>query len=153
MDNIVIKNGKEYLSKRIISAVGWECERLLNKLAPISRRVLGPEHPTTKDIEFGQKLNRSKMRTDDSINKYEAGGYSDEEEKYVVIRGPLPNPRIWDEEQIMTVAINDIIYLPGTAVICHGLKNAAHLNGKIGDIRSRDNSTVDVLWCALRTRV
>ena len=123
---------------------GLECERLLNKLAPISRRVLGPEHPTTKDIEFGQKLNRVRlveMSTDDSINKYEAGGYSDEEEKYVVIRGPLSNPRIWDEEQIMTVAINDIIYLPGTAVICHGLKNAAHLNGKIGDIRSRDNST------------
>ena len=122
---------------------GLECERLLNKLAPISRQVLGPEHPTTKDIEFGQKLNRVRlveMSTDDSIQKYEAGGYSDEEEKYVAIRGPLSNPRIWDEEQIKTVAINDIIYLPGTAVVCHGLKNAAHLNGKIGDVRSRDTS-------------
>jgi hypothetical protein len=31
---------------------------------------------------------------------------------------------------------------PGTPVVCHGLKNkAAYLNGKIGDIRSFDETT------------
>lgn len=41
----------------------------------------------------------------------------------------------------MTVAIDDVKIERGTPVICHGLKNAAHLNGKIGDITSYDGET------------
>ena len=30
--------------------------------------------------------------------------------------------------------------LNGTPVVCHGLKNVPHLNGKIGDVRSFDRN-------------
>jgi hypothetical protein len=42
-----------------------------------------------------------------------------------------------DEEQTYTVANTDIILVLGTPVICHGLEEEeAHINGKIGDVRS-----------------
>jgi hypothetical protein len=45
--------------------------------------------------------------------------------------------------QTLRVDPSDVILKTnGTPVICHGLKNtAAHLNGKIGDIRSFDETT------------
>lgn len=61
-----------------------------------------------------------------------------EEGKYVV-KGPVAHPRTPDEEQTMTVAIIELDIRKGTPVVCHGLKNAAHLNGKIGDVRSFDD--------------
>ena len=69
------------------------------------------------------------------------------------MQGPIINPRIIQEEETLTFAIEDLIYcvqaeqtltvasddlgfVIGTPVICDGLKNATHLNGKIGDLRS-----------------
>ena len=50
-------------------------------------------------------------------------------------------PAIPDEEESMTAAINDIILVQGSPVICHGLQNATYLNGKVGDMTSFDNKT------------
>ena len=55
----------------------------------------------------------------------------DEEEGKHVVSGPVSNQRKPDEEEIMTVVINDIMIRQGSPVICHRLKNAAHLNGKV----------------------
>ena len=48
------------------------------------------------------------MMTDDGIKEYHALRFDDKEGKNVV-KGPISNPRKPDEEEIMTVAINDII--------------------------------------------
>ena len=31
--------------------------------------------------------------------------------------------------------------MPGIPVVCHGLMNASHLNGKMGDVRSLDKKS------------
>lgn len=33
---------------------------------------------------------------------------------------------------------SSLLLEPGTPVVCHGLQNSAHLNGKIGDVRNLD---------------
>jgi len=122
---------------------GLECERLSNKLAIISRRVLGPDHETTRHAEIVLDFCRKRrvgMMTDDGIKVYHALRFDDKEGKHVV-NGPISDPRKPDEEEIMTVAMNDIILIQGSPVMCHGLRNAAHLNGKVGDTRSFDNKT------------
>ena len=44
--------------------------------------------------------------------------------------------------ETFTVPANDILWpVGGTPVVCHGLKNAAHLNGKIGDARGYKAAT------------
>ena len=43
--------------------------------------------------------------------------------------------------EIFTAASKDILWCEGTPVICHGLKKASHLNGKIGDARSFNDGT------------
>ena len=87
---------------------GLECERLSNKLAIISRRVLGPEHEITRHAEIALDLCKGRrvgMMTDDGIKKY----YVLRFDGRLVVTGPISDPRKPDEEEIMTVAINDII--------------------------------------------
>ena len=43
--------------------------------------------------------------------------------------------------ELFTIASKDILRREGTPVICHGLKLASHLNGKIGDARSFNDGT------------
>ena len=67
-----------------------ECEGLSNKMAAISRRVHGPGHSTTKEIE--SMLERSRHRSvgimnDDGIERYEALRFSAEEGRYVRYQG------------------------------------------------------------------
>ena len=49
----------------------------------------------------------------------------------------IASPRKLDEEETLTdVSIEHFTIMKGTPVICHGLKNASHLNGKLGEIVS-----------------
>ena len=89
------------------------------------------------------------MSTPDGPEMFQALRFSDEEGKYV-IKGPICNPRVPDEE--MRVTINHLSLAPGTPVVCKGLKNATHLNGKIGEYMSRTIKEA-AMWCASRTRV
>ena len=53
------------------------------------------------------------------------------------MQGPIAEPRCFQDEELYTVCVDDIIIKSGTPVICHGLEGTlAHLNGKIGDVRS-----------------
>lgn len=54
------------------------------------------------------------------------------------MQGPIQNSRDNREENISIVDTNEIFLRRGTPVVCHGLNNVAHLNGKIGDIRKID---------------
>jgi hypothetical protein len=72
-----------------------------------------------------------------SVLEFEAFGHEDD--KYV-LRGLVAVPEY--RMQRLRVVLNDVILVSlGIPVICHGLSNATHLNGKIGDIRSYDEST------------
>jgi hypothetical protein len=46
-----------------------------------------------------------------------------------------------EDEETFTVTSDDLIYPKGIPVVCHGLVNASHLNGKIGDVRTLDEIT------------
>ena len=78
--------------------------------------------------------------TADGIEWCEALRFSDEEGRYV-IKGPRSHPRKPDEEQVTMVPVDGFRFFKGTPVMCYGLKNAAHLNGKIGGVASRDKET------------
>ena len=79
--------------------------------------------------------------TDDGVKEYHVLIFDSEEGRLIVNVPISSNPRKPDGEESMTVAINDIILIQESPVICHGLKNAAHLNGKVGDMRYFDNKT------------
>jgi hypothetical protein len=124
------------LSKADRTIEAW---RLLKKLIPISTQHHGREHSYTKMLErelTDQKNPRVMLQ---SLGlKFVAVGY--EEDKYV-LRGPIGVP----EEQMQTLRVDptDVVLKNNeTPVVCHGLKNnATYLNGKIGDIRSFDETT------------
>ncbi|KAL9187256.1 hypothetical protein ACHAXT_001359 [Thalassiosira profunda] len=113
-----------------------EAERFLDKLAPLSRRILGPEHPYTECIEVTLRFVKERVVLVNRGNglqlfialRYDCSG------KKCVIQGPLQSPKN------ATFEVNAYPVIPnfGTPVICHGLKSAAHLNGRVGEVRSVD---------------
>lgn len=114
-----------------------EAERLLLKLAATSRRVHGPSHDLTMRVE--SCLKEAKMRIVISMTpsgkkvfqalRWEGGG------KNCTIQGPIVWPRNEQEETTFTVPTKSFVPNNGCPVVCHGLKKAAHLNGKLGDLR------------------
>ena len=119
-----------------------ECVRLSQKLARTSRLVNGPDHEYTRKIN--QVLDYYKGKEGRRIMKWINNDYeycenyfvlriSDDDEDYVILK-----PKT-DEEK--TIAIDGgYMILPGTPVVCHGLKSAAHLNGKLGEVGSFNKS-------------
>ena len=110
----------------------------------ISQRVYGPGREITCNLNFFLDLCREQrvgMMTNDSVREYHVLLFDDEERRLIVNRPISSNPRKPGGKESMTVAINDIILIQESPVICHGLKNAAHLNGKVGETRSFDNKT------------
>jgi hypothetical protein len=76
-----------------------------------------------------------------SVNEwFEAIRYENDGDK-CVIQGPIKDPRVAEEEGTFTVASTEVRPYKGTPVVLHGLKKAAHLNGKIGDVRDYCQST------------
>lgn len=121
-----------------------EAERLLAKLAAISERVHGPDHRLSTDIE--EKLPHFQLRIIMMRYKQEWETFQplryEQDGKTCVVQGPLKDPRNPQEEELLTVSIEDMVLLVGTPVICHGLEGSLdHLNGKIGDIRACDGDT------------
>jgi hypothetical protein len=120
-------------SKRVI-----EAERLLNKLAADSRRIHGPEHNCTRQVN--ERLLHSQLRAVyilpdcNEEQVFQALRYEDEGE-ICVVKGPLSSPRKEEDEGIFHVESNLISPHSGTPVICHGLVSASHLNGQLGDVR------------------
>jgi hypothetical protein len=116
-----------------------EAWRLMKRLISLSKQHHGQDHSCTKGLERLLSISRIQLVRLRSLGlEFEAIGYEDD--KYVV-RGPIGVP----EESITTLTVDPadvILGSNGIPVVCHGLKNnAAYLNGKIGDIRSFDEST------------
>ena len=117
-----------------------EAERLLTKLVAISRQVYGEDHRCTrKTAPLLKKCKRRLVGLADPDSKgsfqalrYENGG------EICVVTGPIDDDDDKDENegQMFPVASAMMLLLPGCPVMCYGLINAFHLNGKLGEIRS-----------------
>jgi hypothetical protein len=118
-----------------------EAERLLPKLIAISRRVHGSDHNQTRRAVALLQQARERWIVLHSVNEwFEAIRYENDGDK-CVIQGPIKDPRVAEEEGTFTVASTEVRPYKGTPVVLHGLKKAAHLNGKIGDVRDYCQST------------
>jgi hypothetical protein len=118
-----------------------EAARLLKTLVATSRRVHASDHKETKDVVL--LLQRMQMRCvyhDVQPRGYQALRYENDGKK-CVIQGPINEPRVTKKEATFTVPSTDIRVAFGTPVVLHGLKKAAHLNGKMGDVRDYCQST------------
>jgi hypothetical protein len=141
-----------------------EAERLAKEIELKCRRVLGPEHNTTKrtvamlqhckeryvhllhsgdqhglfnalnfesggvrDCIFKQKV------TNTQIALIKTGQYSGD--KYLVT-GPIADRAELKGELELYIASDIVFPCPGCPVVCHGLKSATHLNGKLGSLRT-----------------
>eukprot|EP00984_Skeletonema_dohrnii_P001427 scaffold454_cov158-Skeletonema_dohrnii-CCMP3373.AAC.2 len=127
-----------------------EATRLLLKLVKIGRQVHGPDHNCTSDAV--SSLNKVKERlviVKSQMSWYVVLGYENDGSD-CVLKGHLPESADDPQEEgsdpilpgkgVAVIPITDILPLPGTPVICHGLRlrSSSHLNGKIGDVRSLD---------------
>mmetsp|Transcript_40665 Transcript_40665/g.85432 ORF Transcript_40665/g.85432 Transcript_40665/m.85432 type:complete len:433 (+) Transcript_40665:252-1550(+) len=121
-----------------------EAERLSKKLVAICRRVHGPNHKLTKNVQSTLELVARRLVMvpyENDVELFQALRYEDDGEKCVV-KGPINTGSAdTNEETILTVDTDDVYPTVGLPVVCHGLKNASYLNGKLGDVRGIDEKT------------
>ena len=147
-----IKSGINYAAGLINANQLIEAERFLSKLTATSRQVYGEDHNCTSNAIA--LLKKSKMRLvllltePDSDGTFQAMRYENGGE-ICVVTGPIADVTslIADENnegQLFRVESATVHPKVGCPVICHGLQNAPHLNGKLGEVRSfaKDSSGV-----------
>ncbi|KAL3786380.1 hypothetical protein ACHAW5_004777 [Stephanodiscus triporus] len=142
---VTIQSGLDYAELLKKSRRGIEAEQLVMKLASGSRRVHGLAHNCTVradlileyfKVRFVVVMMPDKLGIGLGLGKeFQALRYENDG-LISVVTGPITNPRRGDNERIFHVASDLIHPTPGTPVICHGLINASHLNGKVGDVRA-----------------
>ena len=123
-----------------------EAERLIRKLVPLSRRILGPHHDTTKRAESVQDRIIVQRIVYIAGTVYDADGRVEEYPyralRYdnngmdIVVHGPLTKPK--NKQTQLTVPAASVSPAPGAPVMIIGLDNqTSHFygNGKIGDLR------------------
>jgi hypothetical protein len=136
MDSIItIQSGIMYT--RTLGTMGHciKAERLVTKLATMSRRVHGPDHKITIDADKLQKQFMARhvfVLPDDKL--FQALRYENDGE-ICVVTGPILEPRNTANEGMYHIANSQVIPRKGCPVICHGLVSASHLNGELGEVR------------------
>jgi len=119
-----------------------EAERLLRKLLDISRLTHGSEHGCTKNVLGALQRVTTRLvlvaLPSDILGLFQALRYENDGEESCVVRGPVLDQRQIELEDVYTMDSIDVIPIVGTPVICHSLQKAAHLNGKIGEVRDFD---------------
>ena len=121
-----------------------KAERLLEKLVATSRRVYGDDHNyTSKNVSLLKKCKARLVRLaflhDDEIFlalKYENDG------EICIVFGPVIENH-FEKGKILNVASTMVHPNAGCPVICFGLINAPHLNGKLGEVRSISDANKD----------
>ena len=111
----------------------------------MSHCVHGPEHRVTFDPD--KLLEKCKERyvvmlPDDK--PFQALRYENDGE-ILVVQGPLTWPRNNADERIYQAENNLVLPQKGSAVICHGLVSASHLNGKLGEVRNMKEDGAGIL--------
>mmetsp|Transcript_35790 Transcript_35790/g.86395 ORF Transcript_35790/g.86395 Transcript_35790/m.86395 type:complete len:505 (-) Transcript_35790:294-1808(-) len=120
-----------------------DAERLLTKLLPITKRVHGPGHNDTQQVESALqhlKVRKVTIEVEGEQTYFQALRYEEHGMK-CVIQGPVTEPRNIQEETEATVTSDDFSFLLGTPITCHGLDDSPELNGRVGDLRAWDNET------------
>jgi hypothetical protein len=139
-----IRSGLSYAKQLRSDIRRIEAERLVAKLATISRRVHGPDHRMT--IEAAELLELCKERyviVLPECQMFRALRYENDGEICVVM-GPITKPRMIEDERVYNVEWNLVIPNIGCPVICHGLVSASHLNGKPGEVRNLKHNEPDI---------
>jgi hypothetical protein len=143
---ITIRRGELYAHALYCSNQGVVAERLLTKLAAISRQVHGPTHNSSlsatsalKDIKERRVFIDSRKEWFHAL-RYENDGLS------CVVKGPVVESPHGYEDHMLTLSlpITDVLPAPGTPVVCQGLSERAHLNGKIGDTQGFNGGQFEV---------
>ena len=119
-----------------------EAERLVTKLATISRRVLGPDHKITIDaVELLKEVKVRFVNILPDMKPFQALRYENDGE-ICVVQGPIIEPRRVDDERLYRVESHLIHPVVGCPVMCHCLGIASHLNGELGEVRNvEENET------------
>ena len=136
-----ITSGFNYVNMFGSAHRGIEGERLLVKLAALSRRVHGPNHNCTIMADKGLRKIKSRYvyvmpdnvpprSCDDWKDEFLALRYENDG-KICVLSGPITRPR--REEREKTFRVSSYLIVPNNEcpIICHGLVGASHLNGNL----------------------
>ncbi|KAL7540279.1 hypothetical protein ACHAWF_006636 [Thalassiosira exigua] len=116
-----------------------EGERLMRKCVSISRRLLGANYKTTKDAEqVLQKMIKRLVRLQSHDGVFEVLRYDDDCMGSCTVKGLTAQYR---GKPTFSVNMGRVTLMPGTPVVCYGLKNAKHLNDEMGDARILDEPT------------
>ena len=121
-----------------------QAERLLTKLAAVCRQVHGPDHTMTKLVKaaLGKRERYVVAKNVEDQWMYFVALEYVEEGKKCRLQGPVTNPRNVEAERSYIYPTEDVRLTAGIPVFCEGLEDdLSHLNGKIGDVRSRKRET------------
>ncbi|KAL7547715.1 hypothetical protein ACHAWF_010993, partial [Thalassiosira exigua] len=118
-----------------------EAMRALEGLVVEARRKDGDGHPFTREVEEclawckkPRVVVRGRLR-----KRFWLLGRAGGKERYTV-RGPIQPHGVSGDQKTFVVHVDQLRPTLGTVVICHGLEGSmAHLNGKLGDVRSRED--------------
>jgi hypothetical protein len=129
--------GRDYAVALYHAAHHIEAWRLFNKLIPLSQQSHGSEHlHTVKLKEMLDIIQTHRVRVQNLNGRFQAIRYEGDQ---CVVRVLTKQQGVQHgNKRLIKVKANDIIPSKASPVVCHGLKNASHLNGKIGDVRGFD---------------
>lgn len=136
-----------------------ELERIMAKQILEGRQVLGPDHPSTLEMETGLKgmsvrhlKPLDKKDKDDSVHSYRFVRYENNDAKCII--SPMANAHdfeggnSYEEGKEFAIDTDQFqakfrLATAGTPVMLQGLQSqkATHLNGKIGDARKYNKDT------------
>ena len=152
---ITIRRGELLAHALYSSNQGVAAERLLAKLAAASRQVHGPTHNCTLSATVALKDVKERRVFIDSRKQWFQALRYENEGMSCVVRGPVvestgesrsSSSMQEQEENMLTLSlpITDVLPGPGTPVVCLGLIERAHLNGKLGDTRGFNRGKFEV---------
>ena len=153
---ITIRRSEMLAHALYCSNQGVAAERLLTKSAAISRQVHGPTHNCTLSATVALKDVKERRVFIDSRKQWFQALRYENEGMSCVVRGPVvestgesrssSSSMQEQEENMLTLSlpITDVLPGPGTPVVCLGLIERAHLNGKLGDTRGFNRGKFEV---------
>jgi hypothetical protein len=135
-------SGLDYARALQLACHCIEAEQLVTKLATNSRRVLGPDHKVTTQLdELLENLKLRQILVLPDEKPFLALRYENDGE-ICVVQGPICKPRNMEDERIYHIANNLLIPQRRCPVICCGLVDwSPHLNGEFGVVRELGDVT------------
>jgi len=132
--------GMDLARTLVLPYCGVERHRLWTKLLTIGYCIHSHDHHLTKKAEVDYNDIQSVL-----LCTLEHESLGDQPMRYKGLRyedsGKNCDVRQSEQDPPVSVPSNSVLFYIGTPVICHGLENVIHLNGKIGDVQSCNKTT------------